>query len=141
MNFLTPEDRRRIGGKIGVTSTRPENDYPAFLQMPDGPAQNVWFSQLMHGYRSLHPSLNALPLKGILQSQTVDYRRQHPHMVCRSPIHTERAGSDSAEDVSPADDNGRLNPMLHKRSDFFSHEGDHFGADPESLITHQCFPA
>jgi hypothetical protein len=36
MNFLGTQDRRRIGGKIGIPRPGRKNNDPPFFQMPDG---------------------------------------------------------------------------------------------------------
>jgi hypothetical protein len=74
------------------------------------------------------------------QRQTVQDRRQHPHVVGGGPIHAGRGRRQAAEDIAAPHHHRDLDPQSVDRLDFPGDKANHLGADPIALVSRQCLP-
>jgi hypothetical protein len=88
-----------------------------------------------------HDARVDLPLlEGVLQSEGVDDRREHPHVVARDPVDALRRGRDAPDDVSTADDDGQLHSETRDFRDLVGHARDHRRLDAEGLAAEERLP-
>ena len=87
-DFHGPKGSCRIRGEIRISCPSSEDDHPALLQMTNGPSPNIGFCDLAHLNRRLDSGVNVDLLQGILKGNAVHDRSQHPHVICRSSVHS-----------------------------------------------------
>jgi len=66
------------------------------------PPPDEGFRHVIHLDGRLHPCRHAERLQFALQRQAVHYRRQHPHVIRRCPVHAPLAGRLSPPDIAAA---------------------------------------
>src|SRR5277367_2844265 len=80
--------------------------------MTNGPPPDVWLGYLIHLDRRHDPGLDLALLQRILQSERIDHRSQHAHVVRGNPIHHSRLFSNTAEEVPSAYYNGNFDTEI-----------------------------
>jgi hypothetical protein len=74
-------------------------------------------------------------------SNRIDCRGQHSHLVSRDAVHILCRTGNTAEKVTAADDNSNLGSALDGSAEFGADKIQHALADAEVLISHQGFSA
>src|ERR1700678_2374700 len=77
--------------------------------MTNGPPSDVWLRHLIHLDRRHDPGLHLAFLQGILQSERIDHRSQHAHVVCRNAVHHACLFSNTTEEIPSTHHNGDFN--------------------------------
>src|SRR5439155_691221 len=85
-----------------------------FFQVAHGTTADERLRNLVHLNRGLYASVNILLLECVLQSESIDDRRQHAHVVCRNAVHIARLLGHAAEEVASAHDYGNLNAERYR---------------------------
>ncbi len=130
-----------IGGEIGVTGPRREDDYPPLLQVADGPPPDVGLGDGLHLDGRLYPREHALLLQGVLQGQGVHHRGQHAHVVRRRAVHTPGARGHAAEDIAAPHHDGYLHPEIVDGRELVGDDVHRFGVDAEIAAAHEGLTA
>ena len=87
-----------------MTCAGDEDDDAILLEVPNGPAQDEGFGNILHFDRGLDARDDTALLELALQRETVDHGGEHSHVVRRGAIHSAMTGRESAPDVAAADD-------------------------------------
>src|SRR5437016_5625993 len=75
-----------------------------------------------------------------LQSERVDHRREHAHVVGGRAVHAAGARRETAEDVAPADDDRDLDAERRDVAHLGGHPREHLRIDPVALAAGERFP-
>ena len=101
----------RVGREVRNAQSGREDHHASLLQVSTGPKGHEGLGDLSHGDRRLHASGHVDLLEGVLKSEGVHHRRQHPHIVGPVPIDVRRLAT--PKDVSSADRHGGLHAEVH----------------------------
>jgi len=84
----------------------------------------------------LHPSIQTGVAHGVLESQSVHYRRQHAHVVRSRAIHSCSARRNTAEDISAADDYSQFNVQRSNVGNFSNDSFDRLTIYSKGVFPH-----
>ena len=103
--------------------------------MADRPPADVGLGDRGHRDGGLHPGGLAEPLEGVLQSQAVDDRGEHAHVVGLGAVHARAGAGHPPPDVAAADDDGDVDAELAADLDDLAGELlDHLAVDAVALV-------
>ena len=89
-----------------------EDDDAAFFQMPDGAPPNEWLGHLVHLDRGLHARVDFLFFQRILQSERIDHRGQHSHVIGGNAVHVLGLIGHAAKEIAAAHHDRELHSQL-----------------------------
>jgi len=114
-----------VGGEKRMSGAGGEDDHAAFFKMAEGPSPDEGLRHVFHFDRGHHAGLDAGLFERVLESEGVDHRGEHTHVVGRVAVHSALAGGGgAAPDVAAADDDGELQ---RGRDDLFDLVGEMAG--------------
>src|SRR5512137_2605273 len=108
LDFSRSKGRRRVCREVGIPGARREDDHPSLFQVAGGSSADEGLGHFPHLDGGLDPASHPEPLEDALDGQTVDDRCKHAHVVGLGALHAPGAPLDTAEDVTPADDDADL---------------------------------
>ena len=97
-----------IRGKEGVAGAAAKDHDTALFQMADGLGTDVGLCNTVHLNGGLYTNGYATLLQTICQSQRIDDRSQHAHMVGAGALHTVAAVLEAAPDIAATHNDGNL---------------------------------
>jgi len=99
-----------------------EDDYASFFQVAEGSAADERFSHVFHFDGGEDAGFHSGLFEGVLESERVDDRRKHAHVVGGIAVHLTLVGGGGASpDVASTDDDSELK---RGREDFFDLVGE-----------------
>ena len=126
--------------KKGLPVPAAQIDHPALLQMADGAAADVVFTDLVDADGRHDTRIEAETLQRILHRQRVHDGGEHAHVVCRHPVHAGTRQACAAKDIAAADDDRELHA---EADDLLQLPGDaleHGRIDAIVGAAHEGFP-
>src|SRR5262249_50854079 len=115
-------------------------DYNAALfEVSYCPAAYKRLGNLLHFNGAHYSSEGFLIFQCVLESDRVEHRRQHTHVIGGSAIHSLCRQRQSAKDISASDHDGHFDAKMMHAIHFLGDSGDGCRIDPVTLITHQSF--
>src|SRR5919106_788974 len=109
--------------------------------MPNGAPANVRFGELLHPDRGLHTRLDSFFFESVLHCKSVDYGRQHSHVVGGRPVGALSRRGEAADDVPSADDYGELRSEVLRLHYLACDRGHHARVDTETVLRlRECLP-
>ena len=98
--FYSAQRRARISGKIRIARPRRHNhDLAAFQSLASFPF-TIKFADRLHTNGGQNAGFNADSTKCTTQSQTIDHRSAHSHLITFDPVKTFARSAESAKDVA-----------------------------------------
>ena len=120
----------RVRGEKRVAGTRRKDGDPPLFQMTDRATPDVILTDLVDLQRRHDAGMGADALESILESQRIDDRCQHPHVVAGDPIHSGPGKARAAENIAAANHDAQLHAESH---DFF-----HLGGNAGQHMRDRC---
>ena len=109
--------------------------------MTHGPAPNEGLGNLGHVDGALDAGRNALLLERVLESQGVNDRRQHAHVISGGPLNTLLAALKASKDIAAADHDDDFDTQFLDLGDLASHVVHGLRVDALSLDASECLTA
>ena len=134
-----PERCRCICREERIAGARTEDHDVAVFQMTQRSAPCIRLRDLFHFDCRLYLRRNPECQKRVLQRQGIHDRRQHAHIVCRSPVHV--LARTSAPEVAAPDDNGDLHAQLVDLLDLLGDLARHFFTDAKMVTARKRLTA
>ncbi len=107
--------------------------------MAYGAAADEGLGHLGHGDGRRHASVGTAALQRVLQSNGVDHRRQHPHVVAGHAIDALSRAAHPPENVPAPDDDGDLHAGLLHVNDLVGDVRQNVGLDTVAPPAHERF--
>src|ERR1035437_5512171 len=105
--------------------------------MPNRFAPNKRLGKLRHRDRGHEPAINSRGFESILQSERVDHRGEHSHLIALHAADAFRASRDAAKDISAADHNSNLDSHCSTLHNIGRELSKHFRIDTIFTLTHE----
>ena len=113
-----------VGSEIRISRASDEDDNAPLLHVTLRTTSDVRLGHLVHVDRCHHPRWHPCALERVLQREPVHRGGEHADVVGGGAIHSRRGASDSAEDVSTANNNSDLDAELTDAANLIGHEGN-----------------
>ena len=113
------ESRGRVRGELRVAGPRGKNHHPSLFQVPDRAPPDEGLRHFRHFHRGEDPRVDMDLLQGVLESQGVYNRGQHPHVVGDYTVKLKTLVTAATPDVSAAHDHSDLDVFLMGGFDVF----------------------
>ena len=133
--------RARVRGEIRITRPRAHDDHLAGLQAFDGLPLAVELAYRLHADGRQHTALHTNSPQRTAQSEGIDDRGTHAHLIALHAVETLPGPAQPAEDVAAADDDADLHSHVVHLLDLLCILGQTLFVDAVTLFAHKALPA
>src|SRR5690606_22435456 len=117
-DFNPAQNRGSIGREVRISGSGPKDDDAPFFKVTDRAALDVRLGNRFDFKRSLQTREHPLVFQSALQRHSVDYRREHSHVIALNAIDALSGTGNTSKNVTSANYDGNLDTTFVNLLDF-----------------------